>query len=1598
MSDGGLPVLPCVTPNLTNSLKLTISFSGNRVQKHSDTTATEITDSASPATVTSDNLLQVLLEVHRLLVRRDPKEIFANPVTDDVAFGYSQVIANPMDLGTIYTRLCSRTCYQSASDYLADVTLMCDNAMVYNSPDTIYYQRARKLLVFCRKQLSAPALRKIAQQLGLIAGLTETELGESSLSGELPFQRGQFNSICVRRLSGQESSQRVLSRQTASVRSSFKDWYLVPTSDRLSSTPKITMARSSLGSDSTRPGNHCDHHSPSPVTSPANSKTSLPSPSQSDSFHTDMNYQRSSPSADDICARTCDYPLNSPTDQSRIPLSPRRPRGRPRKSHRGSLRSSSVIERVISSPTSGSNVLVQLSPLNHCSNTCFSVDEPPATFTEGPSDVFTGSAFDGTPVIYETTPVSTPHFPSGTSSVSDTSHGVLAAVTKPSPSLSSPKKLPNAHNPPVTPPATRNRSISHRSRDRSQLVSSLRKLKKRSVDITSSLKHSAEIGVRSKRSRARSPVKSAPRILASCPRRKPKCLHKVGLQSTSLSDACRSLSSSAVDCTRIPEPSLLSVEEVVMPAESEDKVLVQARRAAAMAADRLRAKYASTEQKSTTTFLGPRIVYLDCSTPGEVMAIDCWRAQSFSEYCNGPAPPLPVNYPPILVHCLTGSRPYVVDNPRADAIIPSDDTKGKSTSRTLVDPPTPQEIEIMKQLEKLKYNPDEPISAAIHGPLAIFSQAEMARFSDVYGVDLATVEYAHSLLKFVEPMGRWARRWATKRLDVATDGMHSQLARFEQNASSPKQPTDTSAETDPACPPKTTWMQSLGLTLDSPTPPSSPEPSAFASIPDEESSTPLLKCLLSVDDNTEVLPSVDSSGPVFHLASPEAADAPSRLSVQIPGKHEPDKLPSAFSPGPNSSLATSAQYTNNNAGPMYLIQNDSDDDCVLISPIQATLTSGDNAGQSANTPTYASVDVAQTTLQSTSEPYSCTAGSLNMTADNYRSSMLKCALSTSVYSLPTPIDNTPSAVPPKSIIIDSTSKTRHMNGSLLQHSSHLSAVHSESIYSFVDRASCETGTLLSHVLSSPMPLSTAAHLTYDGKPGPLSAADHISESPECCILKLESDSCPDSSGLSRPLIVSGVLENKHYSTKTVNDCSDGSQEAPVAGEYAFGIEYPSVHIGITNVELETHLPQSKSRDCPTDECLPTSCQPILELVPSKVTLSFPRDSLGDHSTAVDDESSQVDPFSHHLITDNSVDISTVAVEHDTEYYARIDDESKTCIHHLCLTHPADHTLRNTADGNVSIERSIAEYLSDAVTSRTVYPSSSCSSASACNRRGLGPPVTVSELSRRSASPEAPCQIMSPVPKGGSTSFEPQNDYDMSGTPSIDHDARETVDSGCPTVSIVPPYPRLTISGGAQQFETTLPMNETSSSGFSKEATSPVDASANSPVFVKFCQSPRRYLDCTHSADSLLPNHEVLFKTSDVSGPLLSQLTAVTAVDHCDGHSFEKPSSNVTSISDHSDTERLPAAKISSSVVDFSRSASCYVSTGVASVDSDDCVTYAPDSADIMCSDENPGNSSDPLPISDSVSSASFPEDSSGLRRASDSIPPSDCVSNIDAPT
>lgn len=52
-----------------------------------------------------------------------------------------------MDFGTMYARLQSRNHYATAGQYFSDLQLVCTNAMRYNPPDTIYFQKARKVSI-----------------------------------------------------------------------------------------------------------------------------------------------------------------------------------------------------------------------------------------------------------------------------------------------------------------------------------------------------------------------------------------------------------------------------------------------------------------------------------------------------------------------------------------------------------------------------------------------------------------------------------------------------------------------------------------------------------------------------------------------------------------------------------------------------------------------------------------------------------------------------------------------------------------------------------------------------------------------------------------------------------------------------------------------------------------------------------------------------------------------------------------------------------------------------------------------------------------------------------------------------------------------------------------------------------------------------------------------------------------------------------------------------------------------------------------------------------------------------------------------------------
>uniref|UniRef100_A0A9L0SI01 Bromodomain-containing protein 9 n=1 Tax=Equus caballus TaxID=9796 RepID=A0A9L0SI01_HORSE len=86
----------------------------------------------------------------------DPHGFFAFPVTDAIAPGYSMIIKHPMDFGTMKDKIVANE-YKSVTEFKADFKLMCDNAMTYNRPDTVYYKLAKKLLHAGFKMMSKQA-------------------------------------------------------------------------------------------------------------------------------------------------------------------------------------------------------------------------------------------------------------------------------------------------------------------------------------------------------------------------------------------------------------------------------------------------------------------------------------------------------------------------------------------------------------------------------------------------------------------------------------------------------------------------------------------------------------------------------------------------------------------------------------------------------------------------------------------------------------------------------------------------------------------------------------------------------------------------------------------------------------------------------------------------------------------------------------------------------------------------------------------------------------------------------------------------------------------------------------------------------------------------------------------------------------------------------------------------------------------------------------------------------------------------------------------------------------------------------------------------
>ncbi|XP_044027100.1 bromodomain-containing protein 7 [Siniperca chuatsi] len=115
-------------------------------------------------------LQEALNQLIRQLQRKDPSAFFSFPVTDFIAPAYSSIIKRPMDFSTMKDKV-KKEYYQSLDELKVDFRIMCENAMIYNKPETIYHKAARKLLHSGMKILSQERLESLKQSIEFMSGL-----------------------------------------------------------------------------------------------------------------------------------------------------------------------------------------------------------------------------------------------------------------------------------------------------------------------------------------------------------------------------------------------------------------------------------------------------------------------------------------------------------------------------------------------------------------------------------------------------------------------------------------------------------------------------------------------------------------------------------------------------------------------------------------------------------------------------------------------------------------------------------------------------------------------------------------------------------------------------------------------------------------------------------------------------------------------------------------------------------------------------------------------------------------------------------------------------------------------------------------------------------------------------------------------------------------------------------------------------------------------------------------------------------------------------------------------------------------------------------
>ena len=132
-------------------------------------------------------------------LRYDRQGLFLEPVDRAAVPDYYDVVKNPMNWATIPDKVHEGK-YQSIDDFAADINLVTDNAMLYNKPQTNFWQTASRIKK--RAAEHADLLRKEIEAQLNDAGAprpprTVERVGSSQAAAERPPARDQGVSFGV---------------------------------------------------------------------------------------------------------------------------------------------------------------------------------------------------------------------------------------------------------------------------------------------------------------------------------------------------------------------------------------------------------------------------------------------------------------------------------------------------------------------------------------------------------------------------------------------------------------------------------------------------------------------------------------------------------------------------------------------------------------------------------------------------------------------------------------------------------------------------------------------------------------------------------------------------------------------------------------------------------------------------------------------------------------------------------------------------------------------------------------------------------------------------------------------------------------------------------------------------------------------------------------------------------------------------------------------------------------------------------------------------------------------------------------------------------